>query len=123
MASKIRSNNSNNNDDIDLRSGAALAWFRRKLVSREDISMPEFSKEFEYVHEQDAHAALLHALSSSEIPQSARTKFSAEYETWRRNEGAECWASRITDHKIDVSTKKTAGNLVYRSEVLAERLL
>ncbi|KAF9925649.1 hypothetical protein BGZ65_007638 [Modicella reniformis] len=120
MASKTRSNN---DDDIDLQPGTALAWFRKKLVSREEISMPEFSKEFGYVHEQDAHAALSHALSSSEIPQLARTKFTTEYETWRRNEGAEYWASRITDHKIEVSTKKTAGNLVDRSELLAERLL
>ncbi|KAF9544984.1 hypothetical protein EC957_011481 [Mortierella hygrophila] len=56
---KTSNNNINNLDDIDLRTAAALAWFKKKLTSNEVISMPEFSKDFGYTHEQDAPRSAL----------------------------------------------------------------
>ncbi|KAF9987949.1 hypothetical protein BGZ79_005161, partial [Entomortierella chlamydospora] len=124
MKSRENNNDTSNNDDINVSQPVtALAWFQRRLALGEEIGMVEFSKEFGYIHEEDAHAAFMYPLSSTEIPRSTRTKFTREYETWRRNEGAEYWTSRMTNYKIKVSTNKTAGNLVDRSELLSESLL
>jgi hypothetical protein len=106
-------------DTAACRPVEALAWFQEKLASGDRIGMPEFCQEFGFTHDQDAHAAFSYPLFSSELPRSARTKLSKEYEEWCRNEGAEYWAFRITDYKIEVSAKKTAGNLVDRSDLLA----
>ncbi|KAF8924575.1 hypothetical protein BGZ58_001661, partial [Dissophora ornata] len=78
--------------------------------------MPEFCKEFGYTCEQDA-------LTSTEISKSARTVLIEEYEAWRRNEGADYWASRTVEYKIEVSTKKTAGDLVDRGRCFTRKLL
>ncbi|KAF9176262.1 hypothetical protein BGZ51_001041, partial [Haplosporangium sp. Z 767] len=110
-------------DTASCRPVEVLAWFQEKLTSGDRIGMPEFCQEFGFTHEQDAHAAFIYPFSSSELSRPARVKLSKEYEEWRRNEGAEYWASRITDYKIKVSTKKTAGNLVDRGELVAEILL
>ncbi|KAF9346213.1 hypothetical protein BGX34_004099 [Mortierella sp. NVP85] len=110
-------------DNAASRPTKALAWFQEKLASGGRIDMPGFCQEFGFTHEQDAHAAFSYPLASSQLPLYIRTRLSKDYEEWYRNEGAEFWASRVTDYKIDVSTKKTAGNLVDRSELLAESLL
>ncbi|KAF9996412.1 hypothetical protein BGZ80_007251, partial [Entomortierella chlamydospora] len=94
MKSRENNNDTSNNDDINVSQPVtALAWFQRRLALGEEIGMVEFSKEFGYIHEEDAHAAFMYPLSSTEIPRSTRTKFTREYETWRRNEGAEYWTS------------------------------
>lgn len=74
MDSRKHNNNISNNDAITVSQPVtALAWFQRRLASGESISMVEFSNEFGYIDEQDAHAAFMYPLSSSEIPRSART--------------------------------------------------
>ncbi|KAF9991560.1 hypothetical protein BGZ79_004313, partial [Entomortierella chlamydospora] len=104
--------NPDNGNNITIsRSAAALAWSQKKLASGERVSMIEFSQEFGYIHEQDAHAAFVYQLSLNELPRSIRIKLSKEYEMWCHNEGAEYWASRMTDYGIEVSTQKTQGIL------------
>ncbi|KAF9376388.1 hypothetical protein BGX21_003499 [Mortierella sp. AD011] len=85
--------------------------------------MPEFSNHFGYIREQDAHAAFMNPLSSTELPKAIRTVLTDKYNIWRRNGGANYWASRAVEYKIEVSTKNTAGSLVERSNYFAKNLL
>ncbi|KAF8949669.1 hypothetical protein BGZ46_005003, partial [Entomortierella lignicola] len=115
--------NSNTEDSNCSLREEVMAWFQEKVTHGQEISMPDFCEKFRFTCERDAHAAFLNPLATSLIPYSTRTAVCAKYETWRRNEGAKYWASRIADYKIDVSTNKTVEDLVDRGQFFTRRLL
>jgi hypothetical protein len=55
-------------------------------------------------------------LSSSELPHRVRKSARTEYETWRRNDGKEYWASRAISSSISMSAKRTAVGHICKSE-------
>ncbi|KAF9198111.1 hypothetical protein BGZ49_001177 [Haplosporangium sp. Z 27] len=117
------SNMSDNIDDTGLISKESIIWFKEKLARKEDISMPEYCKEFEFTNEEDAHVAFLSLLSMTILPKATRIILTEKYEKWRRNEGEAFWSSREADYIIDVSTNETIGDLVKRGRFFTKRRL
>lgn len=99
------------------------SWFRQRLESKMSIGMPEFCEEFGYKCEQDAHDAFSNLLSDSRLQLSSRTAVQKAYELWRRNEGGRFWACQATDYVVNISTIKTEGDLVVRSQYFARKRL
>ncbi|KAF9364867.1 hypothetical protein BGX34_000093 [Mortierella sp. NVP85] len=99
------------------------SWFRQRVIGKTTIGMPEFCQEFGFTYEQDAHEAFSELLSDSQLPQSSRAIANKVYQMWKRNEGRRFWASQVTDYTVDISTTKTEGDLVDRSQFFASKRL
>ncbi|KAF9084849.1 hypothetical protein BGX27_003691, partial [Mortierella sp. AM989] len=123
------SNHDDNDDDDDDDNSSSsstqntIGLDSGKACFKKEISMPKFSEYYGYTCEQDAREAFSNTLFLSEVPKSFRAALKKRYEEWRRNEGAAYWASKAVDYKIEVSTKKTAGDLVDRGQYVAGKLL
>ncbi|KAF9409873.1 hypothetical protein BGZ76_005598, partial [Entomortierella beljakovae] len=101
----------------------AIEWFKEKVTAKQEITMPIFCEEFNFLHEEEAHNAFMIPLSSTEIPCSIRTAISYKYGSWKRSEGEKYWASRLTNYTIDVATEETTGDLIKRSKSFSQVLL
>jgi len=104
-------------------SSTHTEWVLSRIVNKEPITMPDFAAAFDYACKEDAHAAFLSLLSSTNIPQTIRTTLHGKYQVWLRNNGEEYWATRMATSQVRVSTKRTAAELVSASEHVAKKLI
>lgn len=105
----------------DAAKSAHLEWTLSRVANDEPVTMPDFAAKFEYYCEEDAHSAFEAVLSSTNITRTKRSRLKSNYDVWRRNSGAEYWASRRTMSQIRVSTKRTAEELVSGGEHIAKK--
>ncbi|KAF9363147.1 hypothetical protein BGX34_004766 [Mortierella sp. NVP85] len=100
-----------------------IEWVLSRIVNKEPITMPDFAAAFDYACKEDAHAAFLSLLSSTNISQTIRTTLQGKYKVWLRNNGEEYWATRMATSQVRVSTKRTAAELVSAGEHVAKKLI
>ncbi|KAI1313035.1 hypothetical protein EDD11_002740 [Mortierella claussenii] len=124
------SNNINDNDNDNDNENAsesdnlsAVDWYNRTIKRKKEISFPDFVHTFNYYSEQDAHNAFTSLISSSLIPQRVRTALVSHYNIWRRNSGAEFWASRNLSSQISITTKRTATEVVSGTEHISKKYI
>ncbi|KAF9178725.1 hypothetical protein BGZ51_007537 [Haplosporangium sp. Z 767] len=127
MDSENAGSNNNNNShgtpgtDASVSSGipamlSPVQWFKSRAMNAERLNFPDFVSTLGYWREEDAHDAFMELLSFSELPQRMRSAMRSQYETWRRNDGKEYWASRAISSNISMSAKRIAVGLISKSE-------
>ncbi|KAG0253235.1 hypothetical protein BG011_006477 [Mortierella polycephala] len=98
---------------------AHVDWLKENISSDCAITMPEFALKFEYFTKNDAEEAFSALISKSFIAKTVKRSLSTKYETWKRNEGDNFWATRV----VKISKTRTAIELVAGSVPVAKEMI
>ncbi|KAF9536453.1 hypothetical protein EC957_010886 [Mortierella hygrophila] len=98
---------------------AHVDWLKENIADDYAITMPKFALEFQYFNKNDAEEAYSALISKSFLSRTVKKSLSTKYETWKRNEGDNFWATRV----VNISKTRTASELVAGSVSVAKEMI